>query len=35
MESFASAARTRITGWVIVAIIIALNAVLIGQLLIS
>jgi manganese transport protein len=35
MESFASAARTRITGWVIVAIIIALNAVLLGQLLLS
>ncbi len=32
MESFASATRTRVTGWVIVCIIIALNAILIGQL---
>jgi manganese transport protein len=32
MESFASALRTRVTGWVIVCIIIALNAILIGQL---
>ena len=32
METFASAPRTRITGWVIVSIIVALNAVLLGQL---
>jgi len=32
METFASAARTRIAGWVVVAIIITLNAILLGQL---
>ena len=32
MESFASAARTRIAGWVVVTVIIALNAILLGQL---
>jgi manganese transport protein len=32
MESFASARRTRIAGWVTVAVIIALNAILLGQL---
>jgi manganese transport protein len=32
MENFASGLRTRITGWGIVAIILALNAILIGQL---
>ena len=32
MESFASALRTRIAGWVVVAIIITLNAILLGQL---
>ena len=32
METFASALRTRITGWVVVGIILALNAVLLGQL---
>ncbi len=32
MQSFASAARTRIAGWVVVAVIVALNAILIGQL---
>jgi manganese transport protein len=32
MESFASARRTRIAGWVSVAVIITLNAVLLGQL---
>ncbi len=31
MESFASARRTRITGWVVVGIIIALNVILLGQ----
>ncbi len=31
MDSFSSARRTRITGWVVVAIIVALNAILIGQ----
>jgi manganese transport protein len=32
METFASAPRTRIAGWVVVAIIISLNAILLGQL---
>lgn len=32
METFASAPRTRIAGWVVVAIIITLNAILLGQL---
>jgi manganese transport protein len=32
MESFASARRTRIAGWAAVAVIIALNAILLGQL---
>ncbi len=32
MDTFASALRTRIAGWTIVAVILALNAVLIGQL---
>jgi len=32
MHSFASALRTRIAGWVTVAVIIALNAILLGQL---
>jgi manganese transport protein len=32
MRSFASARRTRIAGWLTVAVIIALNAVLLGQL---
>jgi manganese transport protein len=32
MESFASTRPTRITGWVIVTVIVALNAILIGQL---
>jgi len=32
METFASARRTRIAGWSVVTIIIALNAILIGQL---
>jgi manganese transport protein len=32
MESFASAPRTRIAGWVAVAVIVTLNAVLLGQL---
>jgi manganese transport protein len=32
MHSFASASRTRIAGWITVAVIIALNAVLLGQL---
>jgi manganese transport protein len=32
METFASAARTRVAGWVVVTIIIALNAILLGQL---
>jgi manganese transport protein len=32
MESFASARHTRIAGWTIAAIIVALNAILIGQL---
>lgn len=32
METFASATRTRIAGWVVVAIIITLNAILLGQL---
>ncbi|SNS30656.1 manganese transport protein [Granulicella rosea] len=31
MESFANTQRTRIAGWVIVGVIVALNAVLIGQ----
>jgi manganese transport protein len=32
MNSFASALRTRIAGWASVAVILALNAVLVGQL---
>jgi manganese transport protein len=32
MESFASARRTRIAGWTVVAVIIILNAILLGQL---
>ena len=32
METFASARRTRIAGWVVVTVIIALNVILIGQL---
>jgi manganese transport protein len=32
MDTFASALRTRLTGWLIVAIILTLNAILIGQL---
>jgi manganese transport protein len=32
METFASARRTRVTGWVVVAVIVALNAILLGQL---
>ena len=32
MQSFASARRTRIAGWVTVTVIIALNAILLGQL---
>ena len=32
MESFASAPRTRIAGWAVVAVIITLNAILLGQL---
>ena len=32
MESFASALRMRIAGWVTVAVIISLNAILLGQL---
>jgi manganese transport protein len=32
MHSFASATRTRIAGWITVAVIIALNAILLGQL---
>jgi len=32
METFASARRTRIGGWVVVSVIIALNAILLGQL---
>jgi manganese transport protein len=32
METFASARRTRITGWAVVGIILTLNAILIGQL---
>ncbi len=32
MESFASARRTRVAGWVVVAVILALNAILMGQL---
>ena len=32
METFASAPRTRIAGWVVVAVIISLNAILLGQL---
>ena len=31
MESFASANRTRIAGWVVVTVILALNAILLGQ----
>ncbi len=33
METFASALRTRVAGWTIVAIILTLNVVLLGQLL--
>ena len=32
MESFASARRTRVAGWVVVTVILALNVVLLGQL---
>ena len=32
METFASALRTRIAGWVVVTVILALNAILLGQL---
>jgi manganese transport protein len=32
METFASARRTRVAGWVVVGVILALNAMLIGQL---
>jgi manganese transport protein len=32
MESFASALRMRVAGWVVVTVIIALNAILLGQL---
>jgi manganese transport protein len=32
METFASARRTRIAGWVVVTVILALNAILLGQL---
>jgi manganese transport protein len=32
METFASARRTRVAGWVTVAVIITLNAILLGQL---
>ncbi len=32
METFASAARTRVAGWVVVSVILALNAILLGQL---
>jgi manganese transport protein len=32
MDDFSSATRTRLAGWVCVAIIITLNAVLLGQL---
>jgi manganese transport protein len=32
METFASAPRTRLAGWLVVAIILTLNAILIGQL---
>jgi len=32
MRSFASARRTRIAGWITVAVILALNAILLGQL---
>ena len=35
METFASERRTRLTGWLIVSIIIALNAILLGQLVFS
>ena len=35
MESFASALRTRVAGWVVVTVIVALNAILIGQLALS
>jgi manganese transport protein len=35
METFASSLRTRIAGWAIVTIILALNAILIGQFLFS
>ncbi len=31
MESFASARRTRVAGWAVVAVILTLNAVLLGQ----
>ncbi len=32
METFASAGRTRVAGWAVVTVIVALNAILIGQL---
>jgi manganese transport protein len=32
METFASAGRTRLAGWVVVTVILALNAILLGQL---
>jgi manganese transport protein len=32
MRTFASARRTRIAGWLTVAVIISLNAILLGQL---
>jgi manganese transport protein len=32
MRSFASARRTRIAGWLAVAVILTLNAILLGQL---
>ena len=35
MESFASARRTRIAGWVVVTVILALNGILIGQLMLG
>ena len=35
MESFASARRTRVAGWTVVGVILALNAMLIGQLILA
>ena len=35
MDTFASARRTRIAGWIVVTVILALNAILIGQLVIG